>query len=624
MRKQIVTVFLACVLIVSMLAGCGAGTGATSTAGAVQTTSGAAAGANTQAAAAAIPAATAAGSATEAAAANTDDHENAADYVWDSAAEVAVALGDGSIGVSGQGATVEGSTLTITAAGTYRLSGSLPDGQIVVNTQDEEVVRLILDGVDLKSSSGAPIHILAAGKVVIVLADGSENSVQDADSRAPASEGEDEPTGAIFSMADLTLYGSGSLSVEGTYRDGISSKDGLIIAGGRITVNAVDDGIRGKDYVVVQDGALDVTAGGDGMKSDNETDAGRGTITILGGTIVVSAGGDAIAAQTDVRIAGGDLDLTAAEGSTGRIAAELSAKGIKGVANVTIDGGVIRVDSADDAVHSNGSVVINGGTLTLSTGDDAIHGDGSVDVNGGEIHIVDSYEGVESAVITINAGTIDIVSSDDGVNIVGGNDGSGMMAGPGRRGRPGVAAGQDAFTVSSSNRLTVNGGTLIVDAAGDGFDVNGSVVMTGGLVLVSGPTENMNGALDYDGGFQISGGVLIAAGSAGMAQAPDTSSTQYSVLLNLSSMQRGGTLIHVRSSDGTALLTFAPARAYQSIVFSLPEIEDGSTYDVYLGGSATGTVLGGLYVDGTYTPGKEYGSMTVTGIVTGVGSRARW
>jgi hypothetical protein len=155
-----------------------------------------------------------------------------------------------------------------------------------------------------------------------------------------------------------------------------------------------------------------------------------------------------------------------------------------------------------------------------------------------------------------------------------------------------------------------------VDAAGDGVDANGSIVMTGGVVIVHGPTANNNGPLDYDSSFKITGGFLLAAGSSGMAQIPGTSSTQNSVLLTFSAAQQAGTLFHIQGSDGKEILSFKPSKKYQSVAFSSPALVKGSSYDVYLGGSSTGTVTDGLYQDGTYTAGTKNTTFTISGVVT--------
>lgn len=625
---------LICTIALSTLAACGGGSSAANTT--LQTNTTGAAAANTELTTTtaagtkvAVTAATAATAATvaEALADNSQAHETTTASEAD-AAETVITLNSDSIAAAGDGVTVDGSKATITAAGAYRISGELADGQIVIDTQDEEEVRLILDGVDIRNSTGAAIDVASAEVAVIVLADGTENFVTDGESYVFADAETDEPNAAIFSKADLTLAGNGALTVAANYNDGIASKDGLVIAGGTITVDAADDGIRGKDYLVIQDGAITVTAQGDGLKSDNEEDAAKGYISIEAGVLDVTAAGDAIQAQTDVTIGGGQFVLATGGGSSARIDEATSAKGIKAGVNVVIDGGTFAIDSADDAIHSNGALTVNGGTFDIATGDDAMHADAELTVNDGAIDITRSYEGIESAVITVNGGDLHVVSSDDGLNVAGGNDSSGMApAGqPATGGRPGRGDGprQDAFAATNNQFLRINGGRIAVEAGGDGIDINGSVEMTDGVLIVHGPTQNMNGALDYDGSFTMTGGYLIAVGSAGMAQAPDESSSQLAILVNLSSPVQAGTLLHLRSSDEAEIFTFEPAKAYQSIAFSSPDLVEGATYILYGGGSSTGTAEDGLYQGGTYSPGSQLGSLTLSGTVTRLGSRSRF
>jgi len=554
---------------------------------------------------------------------NSDTHEEEDDYTWDASTEILIQLNDDTITTDSPDVTIDGSTATITAAGTYRLTGSLADGQIIVETEDTDTVRLVLDGVEINSSSSAPIYISKAEKTILVLADGSINTIADSSAYVILDPESDEPNAAIFSASDLTITGSGSLSVTGNYNDGISSKDGLILAAGKITISAVDDGIRGKDYVYVKEGSITVTAQGDGIKSDNEEDTSKGFITITFGKIEVDAGGDAITAQTNVQVSGGELILESGGGSNSQIDETLSAKGIKGGSSVTIDNGSVTVDSADDSLHSNNSLIINNGIITLSSGDDGMHSDTTLAINGGEITISRSYEGIESAVITINNGSIKINSSDDGINVSGGVDGSGMMPGGrpfgGKQG-PGVPPGQDVFTYSGEYYLYINGGLISVDAGGDGIDANGAIEMTNGIVIVNGPTQDMNGALDYMGGFKVTGGFLITAGSAGMALAPDSSSSQNSLFLNLTSVQQAGTTIHVQDSIGKDVLTFTPSKEYQSITYSSPYLTTGESFTVYLGGNVKGEDIDGLYESSTYTGGTKYTTFTVSETVTSIGS----
>lgn len=546
-------------------------------------------------------------------AADTVSHENPGNYIWDSTQMVQIILEGNAIRVDPDTAPVyiSGSKATLTSPGTYSISGSLANGQINVNTEGEGIVRLILNGADINYSSGSPLNILQADKALIYLEDQTDNYLSDGESYIYDNPGDDESNAAIFSRDDLTIAGSGSLTVEGNFNDGIACKDGLIIAGGVIRVDAADDGIRGKDYLKVKHASITVNAGGDGLKSDNDGTA-AGYITIESGTLVITSGGDALQAMTDVLISDGEMILVSGGGSSARIAETLSAKGIKAGRELVINGGTLTVNSADDAVHSDGYISINGGTLFLSTGDDGVHSDFNLVVNAGDIYVDRSYEGLESADsnITINGGNIHLRSSDDGINVAGGGEGFGM-GGPGRPG-----PGQPAPGSSGDFYLFINGGHTVVNADGDGIDINGNVEMSGGNLIIVGPTSNNNGALDYYGSFNISGGTLIAAGSSGMAQAPSESSTQYSLQLTFKSAQPARTLIHLQTNDGEGIISFQPSKNFASVVISSPAIKNGSAYRVYYGGSSTGTLEDYIYKEGTYTPGSLLANVTISRKVT--------
>ncbi len=539
-----------------------------------------------------------------------------------------IELEGNSITFDGSGATVNDNIITITSAGMYSISGNLNDGQIVVNTEDKETVGLVLNGVDIACSTSAPIYVINAEKTVITLADGTENYVTDGDSYILEDAESDEPNAAVFSKDDLTINGNGSLTVNANYNNGITSNDDLKITGGSITVNAVNDGLKGKDSIAARDGIITVNTGGDGMQANNDEDAEKGYISIEGGTFNIIAGMDGIQAATSILIEDGNVTISSGGGiinsndkndwgmwdkkndpneSSDDNSDAISAKGIKAVVDVTIEDGTINIDSSDDSIHSNGSLTINGGDILLASGDDGIHSDSTLEINGGELNITKSYEGIESAVLTFNEGNIHIVASDDGINAAGGNDGSSM------NGRP----GQNNFDASMDYHTYINGGYIFIDARGDGLDSNGPIDMTRGVVLINGPTSNGNGPLDYMGAFNITGGFLVAVGSSGMAQAPSSSSTQYSVMHNFASTQAAGTMIHIENEDGEGALTFVPTKECQSIVFSSPELENGVTYKIYVGGNSTGTAINGLYSEGAYTPGTEITSFTISSIVTG-------
>jgi hypothetical protein len=246
-------------------------------------------------------------------------------------------------------------------------------------------------------------------------------------------------------------------------------------------------------------------------------------------------------------------------------------------------------------------VTITGGKLAIAAGDDGIHGDSAVLTKGGNIAISKSYEGIESAVITIAAGDIKVNASDDGINIGGGNDGS----------NPDMQS-----TTTGNNLLSIKGGNVYVNAQGDGLDSNGSISMTAGTVMVSGPTNAGNGALDYNNTFEMTGGFLIATGSAGMAQAPSDSSKQYSIQMTYPETQSAGTIVHLEDSKGNTIATFAPEKDYQTAVITSPKLEKGGKYTLYTGGSATGSEANGLYTDGKYSGGTKVVEFTIADSVT--------
>ncbi len=550
---------------------------------------------------------------------NSWHHEKTDDYTWDRSQVVQIALNGNGITVNGSGATASGSKVTITSAGTYAISGSLTDGQIIVNTSDKQVVRLVLNGVNIRNTTSAPIYVQDAKKVVIVLAENSENTVADGASYMFENAGEDEPNAAIFSKSDLTIYGSGFLTVIGNYNDGIASKDGLIIASGSETVTSVDDGrpksanaicsvnvtakddgIRGKDYLVIKDNPkITVKSGGDGLKSDNADDATRGYIWIESGELNITSGRDAITAETDVLISDGAITLTTGGGSNYAVPLGTSAKGIKGLVLTIIAGGTFAIDAADDAIHSHDSVIIDNGTFTINTRDAAIHSNIAVTMNAGTLNIPKCYEGIEAAAITINDGTINMVTSDDGFNATKGkrteaNDGS---------------------------SLVINGGFVAVNSSrGDGLDSNGNAAITGGTVIVHGPQAQPEVAFDINGTFNVSGGLFIATGpnSGWMIEVPSNSSTQYSVYIAFSGGFSASSLFHIQDASGNDLVTFKPVRNCYYFVFSSPKLTRGSTYSIYTGGTSTGTNTNGLYVGGTYSGGTLRKSVTISSIVTKV------
>lgn len=577
------------------------------------------------------------------------------------------------INVKGNGTSVDGTTVTITAVGFYSITGTLNNGQIIVNTRETGTIKLVLNGADINCSDSAPIFIINAEKVVITLAENTENSITDGASY-DFEDDSDEPAAAVFSKSNLTINGDGSLTVNANYNNGIQSKDALKIVNGTITVTAVNDGIKGRDSLVIKDGEITINASGDGLQSNKEDDASKGYIAIEGGTLDITAAKDGIQAETNVLITGGVITITSGGGSAnatnigggewgmggnmggnpfGRTNPNsddnlndwtmpsnpddnlnnwmpggtdnnlpiqdttttdtedtISTKGIKAGVNISIEGGIITIDAADDSLNSNDTIVISGGTLEMATGDDGIHANTNMEINGGNINISKSYEGIESASITINNGNINIVSSDDGINASSNADNTSVD----------MQRGQGDFALTGDNTLYLNGGYIIIDAGGDGVDVNGPITMTGGILIINGPASGPDESVDYLSNFQVTNGFIVGVGSSQMVQSTSASSTQYGVLVIFDTAQAAGTIIHIESTSGEDILTFAPTKSYDSVLICSAELENGTTYVIYLGGSSTGTLVNGLYSGGAYTPGTQYTTFTISSTVTTLGN----
>lgn len=549
--------------------------------------------------------------------------------------------------IDGNGAQFKDSVLTITDEGVYHISGKLDDGQIIVDSEGK--IQLVLDGADISCSNSAPIYIKNSQKTFITLAENSENTLTDGNEYLNTAE--NEPDAAVFSCDSLTVNGSGSLTVNANYNEGITSKDDIIITGGTINIVSVGNGIKGKDYVAMCGGTVNIDAGGDGVKSSNTNDSSLGFVYIKDGTLNITSGEDGIQAETAFTADGGTVNIVAGGGNTAakpkqnndfggmgggmkghdgfgrkdfqdqdnsqiQLTAALtdentennsdtstSKKGIKSGAALNISSGTFNIDSADDSLHSNGNADISGGDITIISGDKGIHGDSSVNITDGKINITKSYEGIEASVISISGGNVEIQSSDDGLNA---SDGSQQGA---------MGNNTDGI------ELNISGGFVYVNADGDGLDSNGNINISGGTVLVDGPTNGGNGALDGNGDIIVSGGTLVAAGSSQMAEYPDNSSEQHSVSIGLGSYQEAGTLITICDSNENAVISYVPSKTFDHIVISSPEIKSGETYTINIGGTFSGDSDHGLCT-GYKGDGEKSDSFTADEMITLVGSQS--
>lgn len=498
-----------------------------------------------------------------------------------------IIFSEASVKKTGAGISVDGTTVRIAAAGTYYISGKSSNGQIVVDCNDKGTVILVLNNLELTCTKSAPIYCSQVGTLIINLPKNTTTTLTDGENYEGQNENS-EPNSAVYCDDDLTINGEGKLIVKGNYNNGIVAKDILKIMSGEIQVEAVNNGIKGKDGVVVSGGNIKINASGDGIKADNSKDTTKGYILLETGNIDITAGEDGIVAHTCMKITGGDIKIYTGSGSnvtsmdngwgnkrpmgqtTTTTTESVSKKGMKAGTDITITGGTINIESEDDSIHTNSTILIDGGSINVKAGDDGIHSDTELSINGGTIVVEKSYEGIESTTININGGDISATATDDGINAAGG-DGSSMG------GRPGM----NQFS-GASGLVTITGGKLYINAAGDGLDSNGNINMTGGIVMIDGPTNSGNGALDYDGQFAMSGGVIYSAGSSGMLQSPSCSGDIYGVTIVFNGSQSSGSTISIKDITGNVVATFSPAKSYNSFVYASAELKKDGKYEIYI------------------------------------------
>ena len=418
---------------------------------------------------------------------------------YDESEAVKITLSGKTAACNSSNVQIEDGVVTIKAAGVYVLSGTLTDGTIVVDAGDDDKVQLVLDGVSIMAADYAAIYAKNADKVFVTLAEGAGNSltvsgdyVQTDDNNVDA---------VIFAKCDLTLNGTGSLTVKDNTGHGIVSKDDLVVTGGTYTIYSQDHCLNGKDSVRIADGTFNLSCDEDGIHAGN-----------------------------------------------------------------------------DD--QQDGYVYIEGGDINISVGDDAIHAEGLLIITGGDIDVSKSCEGVEGDKILVTGGDIDVISSDDGFNAAGGSSGSGdnhdgFGGGPGMGGVD-MDADNDAY-------ILITGGTININANGDGIDSNGCIGITGGSVYVLGPSDNGNGAMDYGICAAITGGEIVAVGGSGMAQGFGDESTQCSALVNFDEWVDAGETITLTDSDGKEVLSYRVDKKFNSVVISTSDMKQGDNYTLTVG-----------------------------------------
>ena len=503
--------------------------------------------------------------------------------------------------ISGAGAAFSDGTLTIRQPGTYVLSGKLGNGQVLIDAGKNGAVSLVLNGVSLNNDAGPAIYAPKSKEIALILERGTQNTVSDG-TRYPVSKDGNGPDAAIFVQDNLSITGDGTLAVTGRHKHGIRAQDVLTITGGVISVDSAGDAIRGRDGIVITGGRFTLNAGADAIKSNNDKDAAKGFVNISGGSFVIQSKNDGIKAKSTLTISGGQFRITTGGGSAAAPARNNfrggwgggwgggrggwgqspaaannqseSKKGLKAGKLIHVRGGEFTIDAEDDAVHSNDKIIIAAGRFTIRTGDDGMHADGALEVTGGNINIVNCYEGLEGLSVTISSGNIVIASSDDAINAAEKSSdntpgGRGPMMGWGR-----VSRNENVFVRITGGNLDIHGGT-------DGIDSNGDIFIEGGTIKISGPSMVMDGAIDFDGRFIVTGGEIISAGS--WQDAPHESK-QPVILISYSRQQPSGSVIAIKDSNGKTLLEYESRNAYSMSGFTSPSFKVGETYSLYIDG----------------------------------------
>ena len=468
-----------------------------------------------------------------------DTHYSAKDLTWDSSSEVTIDLSNPT---ATDGVTVSDGVITITKAGNYKLTGTY-DGQIKVDAADSDMVRLILNNATITNSTGAAINVVEADEVVIYTASGTTNTVSDGSSYSDTASG--SPDAAIYSKSDLTLAGEGTLKVEGKYEEGIHTSDGLVIASGTLEVNAANTGIKGKDYVDILDGTITVTATKDGIKATNDTDGNRGWVRLSGGTVNISAGDDGFKAERVLEISGGTLNITKAN------------EGIE-AQYINILDGTVNVTSSDDGINASYSTTSTSTepTTATSTKQSAQNGQNSAP---------------------------QAPSGSAGQAPAGGQAPSGTMGQPPAGGGAGggMGGGGSTFEVVDAT-INISGGTVTVNANGDGIDSNGTATLSGGTLIVNGPFTGGNASLDTNGNLLLNGTTVAAGNSGDMFEAPATNSTSGYVKISNVSNLSAGTTVQVTDSSGTVVANYKVANSSTTLILvSSSKITKGQCYTVY-------------------------------------------
>ena len=539
--------------------------------------------------------------------------------------------------VTGDGISVSDNIITISKVGDFEFTGTLDDGQIVIDT--EEKVKLRLSGMSLTNKNGSAVYVKNADKAYITLTDNTENTLTDGENYTSGDENE---KGCITSRDNLEIKGSGSLTVNGNYNHGIFSSNSIEIGNGNITVNAKNDGIHANDTLAISGGTVNVTAEGDGLQAEEILDISDGEVNVTTtGEVKTSTSNDFggrvemkdLSQMTDDEIQSmreqiqNNNQFTQTEESDD--SDDTSSKGIKADWMLEISGGEVTVNSTDHAIHCTSDINITGGTLNLSSeSKKGISGHGDITIDDGDITITKSIEGIESKkILTINGGNIDITASDDGfnsggtganqdggfgggTNIQGGQQGNrgqiGRQNSDGQDGKqmtpPDMSSDQNGNQMTppnmqqaegneqdSEHHIQINDGNIKIVADADGIDSNGSLFINGGTVTVDAQATGAESAFDTDGAFIVNGGTIIGVSGSGMDESPNSYSDQNVILAYTTSQISAGDEVKITDSNGKTIAEYTAVKGGSKIVYSSDKLKTGETYTVYASGEEVGS-----------------------------------
>ena len=311
-----------------------------------------------------------------------------------------ILLGGDTVQITGSGAAEENGTVTITAGGVYVVKGTLDDGRVVVNASGEDVT-LALENADITCPDSSPLYIYKAASVLLWLPEGSTSTLTDGGSYtfgdALSSAEEDEPNACLYSRADLIIAGTGGLTVNGNYNNGVTSKDTLVIDGPALTVSAANNGVTGKDSCTVRGAAVTVTSVGKGLKSD-------GQLLLESGTFVMDCEDDAFHSNGDVTVTGGSYTV-----ATGDDAFHAGGDGIDSNGDILVSGGELYISGStgdgDSAIDCDGDVSITGGVV-VAAGSSGMAQNFSASSTQGSILVTFSTGGTEQVTLTDSDGTV--------------------------------------------------------------------------------------------------------------------------------------------------------------------------------------------------------------------------